>query len=194
MKIDAYPLQWPMGWKRTKTRKKSQFKTTFGRARDNVFHELKLMGVGNCNVIMSTNLPLRRDGLPYAGMANPTDPGIAVYFRYKDKFMVLACDQYHKVEENVHAVAKTIEAMRGIERWGTSDMMERSFTGFQALPPPKNSWFDILEVHEKASAEEIRTAWREKAKLYHPDQGGSDEMMAKINQAYSEGMKQNEKR
>ncbi|MDX9730217.1 MAG: hypothetical protein RBT63_00465 [Bdellovibrionales bacterium] len=43
--VDAYPLCWPVGWMRTQYKKRSQFSTAFARARDGVFHELKLMGV-----------------------------------------------------------------------------------------------------------------------------------------------------
>lgn len=188
--IDSFPLTWPQGWVRSKVKKKSAFKTTFAKARDELFRELKLMGVGDWNVILSTNIPLRNDGLPYAGQKNPQDSGVAVYFKYKSKDMVFACDTFILVTDNLWAIKKTIEALRGIERWGASDMLERSFTGFQAIAAPQSEkWFEILGVSESATKEEIKSAWRDKAKLYHPDQGGSDEMMTKINKAYEQGSK-----
>jgi hypothetical protein len=129
--ISVFPLTWPVGWTRTETKKRSAFRTTFGKARDELFRELKLLGVNDWNVILSSNIPVRRDGLPYSGQANPDDPGIAVYFRYKEKPMVLfACDTYINAVDNLWAITKSIEALRGIKRWGASDMLERSFTGF----------------------------------------------------------------
>jgi hypothetical protein len=191
--IDSYPLCWPSGWKRESYRKKSKFTTTFERARVQLFKELKLLGVGDWNVVLSTNLPLRRDGMPYANLANPQDPGVAVYFRYKDKPMAFACDQYQKVHENLYAISKTIEAIRGIERWGASDMMERTFTGFAALPPPqakvKRQWWQVLGVSDRATADEARAAWRALAFKNHPDRGGSDAAMSEINRAYEEAPK-----
>lgn len=193
MGLDSYPLSWPVGWKRETWRKPSKFKTSFAVARDQLFRELKLLGARvdtrsweAPQVILSSNVPLRRDGLPLAGQSNPKDPGIAVYFKLDKKAMVFACDQYLKVEENLYAITKTIEALRGIKRWGASDMMERSFTGFQALPPPKSNWWEILEVPQSASAEQIKDAWRRLAGIHHPDRGGSNEMMSKINKAYEE--------
>jgi hypothetical protein len=188
MGIDAYPLCWPEGWKRSATRKRSKFKAAFGFARDSLFRELKLLGVRDYNVIISSNIPLRRDGIPYAGQSNPKDPGIAVYFRLKDKPMVLACDQYLDATDNLYAITKTVEALRGIERWGASDMMERSFTGFQALPPAQSQkWWKILNVKESSTLDEVKTSYRDLARVYHPDKmGGSTEMMAKINHAYEE--------
>lgn len=192
--IDAYPLSWPTGWKRTQYKKTSKFKTTFAVARDHLMRELKLMGVNNStyntHIVLSSNVPLRRDGLPLAGQSNPKDPGVAVYFIYKGKPMVFACDTYPKVEDNLHAVTKTVEALRGIERWGASSMMERAFTGFTALPPSSGTtWWEILQVSQRATEDEIKSAFRRLAKVHHPDQGGSEHMMSKLNNAYTEAMK-----
>lgn len=194
--IDAYPLSWPTGWKRTNYRSPSKFKTSFAVARDQLFRELKLMGVRNSDyagpkIVLSTNVPLRRDGLPLAGQSNPKDPGVSVFFSYKDKPMVFACDTYLKVEENLYAITKTIEALRGIQRWGASDMMERSFTGFAALPqaPMKRDWWVVLGVAPHASHDEIKTAYRARAFDNHPDRGGTTEKMAEVNAAYNEGLR-----
>lgn len=197
MTIDAFPLQWPQGWKRTLFPKSSKFETSFARARDELFHELKLMGVSNnfhkTSVVLSTNIPLRRDGLPYAGQTNPKDPGVAVYFKYKGRDMVFACDTYKKVEENLWAVKKTIEALRGIQRWGASDMMERSFTGFEALPAPgtapKREWWEVLNIPRGSHPDAIKEAYRGLCRVHHPDRGGDPAKMAEVNRAYEEATK-----
>lgn len=193
MGIDSFPLSWPSGWVRTKYRSVSKFRTSFTKARYELFREIKLLGCSDYNVILSTNIPLRRDGLPYANQANPEDPGVAVYFRLKDRPMVFACDKYRTVTENLYAITKTIQAIRGIKRWGASEMMERTFTGFQALPPPKaeENWWEILDVPKTTvSFDVVKKAWKKLALKHHPDvQGGSEEMMAKINQAYANAMK-----
>jgi len=69
-------------------------------------------------------------------------------------------------------------------------MLERSFTGFAALPPAKKDekWWVVLGVREQSSKDEIKSAWVRLAKEHHPDRGGSNEMMSKINKAYAEGM------
>lgn len=76
------------------------------------------------------------------------DPGIAVWFEYKRLERVLACDRWYRPEENLRAIAKSIEAMRGLERWGVADVMERVFTGFAtalpAGPPVERPWRDVL--------------------------------------------------
>ena len=129
---EAFPLHWPEGWKRCPSyaRGHLQGRTGFGVARDRLLRELRLLGAQH--VVLSSNIPLRRDGLPYADFRRPDDPGVAVYFLYRKRQMCFACDRYYMTEDNVRTIALTIEAMGGIERWGASDMIERAFNGFQA--------------------------------------------------------------
>ena len=84
MAVEAYPLYWPDGWKRTATNhavQHSRFKTGFGAAREYLFAELTRMGTSK--VILSANIPLRNDGMPRANMPEPKDAGVAVYFERK---------------------------------------------------------------------------------------------------------------
>jgi hypothetical protein len=96
--------------------------------------------------------------------------------------MCFACDKWRDVYDNIYAIGKTIEALRGIERWGTGDMVEQAFTGFVALPAPKSP-FDLLGIKPGASEEEIDAASRAKAMAAHPDRGGSASAMADLNEA-----------
>jgi hypothetical protein len=182
----AYPLQWPAGVPRTPPGKRSQslFTTTLKAATEDVLREIRLLG-GRLPVI-SANLELRNDGLPYANQKQPADVGVAVYFQRKGEGLSFACDRWAKVEHNLRAIMKTIEAIRGIERWGSSDLMERAFTAFTALPAPEQ-WWQVLGVAQSATAAEIDTAYREKARAAHPDTGGSDAAMARLNAARDQG-------
>ena len=136
--------------------------------------------------VISTNIELRLDGLAYARRKDPDDPGIAVYFEYKGKQMVFACDRWDRVRDNVRAIQKTIEAVRGIERWGASDMMERAFTAFEALPPP--SWRQALGVEPGATRDDVKSHYRKLVKTHHPDRGGDLDQWHRISQAYEAGL------
>jgi hypothetical protein len=158
--INAYPLAWPVARPRTRPERRtwSNFKTLFGRARDNCLGQIRTLG--GTEIIISTNLALRQDGLPMGGQAQPRDPGVAVYFNYRKKQMCFACDRWAKVDDNMHAIALTIEALRGISRWGTGDMMEAAFTGFAALPAPVaggKPWRQVLDVGDFPKVETSRT-------------------------------------
>lgn len=188
---ERYPLHWPAGWPRAKSSQQSRFDVSFAAARDGLFEQIRLLG--GRYVVLSTNVELRRDGLPYSKTAEPADRGVAVYFERKGKQMVFACDRWNRVRDNVRAIEKTIEAMRGIERWGASDMLERAFSAFEALPAPgerKRSWREVLGFPPGARPDKdgIDLAYRSKAKSAHPDMGGSDEAMAELNAARSEAL------
>lgn len=185
----AYPLQWPKGQERTRWPNNSKFKVaSFARVRDEIVAQLKLMKANH--VVISTNIPIRNDGLPYARFTLPDDAGVAVYFSYKGKQMVFACDKWHRIEDNLQAINKTIEAVRGIERWGSSEMMEKAFTGFTQIESHRpDSWWDILGVSKTSTASEIKKAYHQKCKECHPDLGGTTEAMARINKAYEDAGK-----
>lgn len=188
--IEAYPLTWPLGKKRTAPHMRtwSNFKTNFGKARDRCLGEIRLLG--GKQYIVSSNLPLRLDGLPYASKGQLGDSGVAVYFTYKKRPMCFACDRWARVEDNMHAIALTIGALRGIARWGTGDMMEAAFTGFTALPAPGQTsargWPEILEISSDASLEKAKENYRRLSMIRHPDRGGSEEAMSELNWAWAQ--------
>lgn len=134
---NAYPLEWPSGRPRTKYKARSNFDTPFAKARDRCLGEIRSLG-GSAPII-SSNMPLRLDGLSYAKAPPFIDPAVAVYFTYKKRQICFACDRWDAVQDNMHAISLTIGALRGIARWGTGDMMEAAFTGFVALPAPAES-------------------------------------------------------
>lgn len=186
MSETASPLHWPQGWPRCKYRERSRFGTYYekpsvAKARDALSLELERLGA--VNPILSTNMELRLDGQPRSDRRAPDDPGAAVYFTLSKKRMVLACDRWLTVGDNIWAIAKTIEAQRGIERWG-SVSASQAFAGYAALPAATGpDVWQALGVATTATEAEIMAAYREKAKKAHPDMGGSHEEFAKLSQA-----------
>jgi DnaJ-class molecular chaperone len=70
-------------------------------------------------------------------------------------------------------------------------MMERAFTGFAQLAAPVGEeWWDILECRKDSSIEVVKLNFRRLAKDHHPDNGGSNEKMTKINQAYNQAIQE----
>jgi hypothetical protein len=195
MSIAAYPLQWPVGWKRTQpgyrrsatfTKYKRQLSVADGTQR--VLEELERMGYGRNDIVISTNVELRLDGLPRSDRGEPGDPGAAVYWRTaKGEHKVMAIDRYDRVADNLAAIAATLEAMRAIERHGGAMILERAFTGFTALPAPdaQREWWDVLECRRDSALDIVRAQFRRLASEHHPDRGGDAKRMAEVNEAWA---------
>jgi len=179
---ESNPLAWPDYWPRhtPAMRGKAIFRSKFSVDRDEVIHRLKARGAKK--IIITTDLPLRIDGLPLAGRTPPSDPGISVWWIEKGRERVMACDRWRDVGHNM-------------DRWGASEIAERAFAGFTALPPgspaPSASkivdWRKVLEVDEDAVRRlmgdafstsvllsVIKTKYRSLMSTVHPDRGGTD--------------------
>lgn len=183
--ITNYPLAWPVGWGRTKPydRKSSQFgrHSIISSARY-LENEIRLMR--GSSMIISTNLRVRNDGIPYSNQRMPDDPGVAVYFDWKKKPIVFACDKYRTVEDNLWAIVKHLEALRGQERWGVGSL-DQAFAGYQALPDPnRREWWEVLHVAPTASNDEIKQAYLRLAKQHHPDAGGDPVLFDQVQKAF----------
>lgn len=218
--IQAYPLQWPAGWRRTSSgdRVKAQFSKRVPQYRDvlengfakrvhsydrkteltvaeglsRVLEELARMGMDRSDVVISTNVEVRLDGLPYSNRRSPSDPGVAVYWGWRRaggrEARCMAVDRYDRVADNLAAIAATLEAMRAIERHGGATILDRAFQGFTALPAPESWWQTLGLTGPNASREEIEHAHSRLIMKHHPDRGGDTEKASQINRARDLGL------
>lgn len=195
--ITTFPLSYPVNQPRTKNneRKEARFITRargygYGTSRRHSVHEsareleLEIRRMGGTSMIISSNLRVKANGLPYSGQKQPDDPGVAVYFKWKKRDLVFACDKWTTVEDNLWAIVKHIEALRGQERWGVGSL-DQAFAGYMQLPDPdQRQWWEVLGVAATADNEQIRQAYLRLAKQYHPDAGGDPVMFDQVQKAY----------
>ncbi len=179
--VQANPLSWPFNWKRTKYPTNARFNTTFAVARDKLLRELELIGASK--IIISSNLELRKDGLPYAQQRNVEDSGVAVYFVLNNKEQCIPCDKWRTPADNIQAIRKTVEALRGLERWGAKEMVNVAFKGFQALPMPEG--YEDYFGH-CAGQIEVEETYKTLRKRLHPDMGGSTNAFQEMMRQYKE--------
>lgn len=195
--VEAFPLYWPEGWKRTPPRqqKGGRYQVSFAQARTATVEAVQKLG--GRDILISSNIPLRRDGLPAANTHEPDDVGVAVYWTEGSKdtplqHRVLACDCWSSTRSNLRAVNLSIEALLAIKRAGATQVLDQAYKGFTALPASTSRpWKEVLglQLVLNPSAEDIKTAFRRRVQLCHPDTGGSHEAMAELNRAYTEGCK-----
>lgn len=176
--VDAYPLKWPIGKLRTRSPQRAKFGVrstvgdsslttkrplstyaAFGRLRQEAA-ALRAQGL-----VVSTNLPIRKDGLPLSSAREPDDRGVAVYFMLEGRAHCLACDKWDRVADNLAAIAAHIYAVRGQARWGVGDLAQ-AFAGHRALSAvgAKQAWWTQLGV---PSASGFSCSSREKVEGTH---------------------------
>lgn len=191
------PLKWPLGYQRTPSDciRWSQFggasykRPTVAAALENLRRQISAFTRAGhpyrtSDVVVTANLRTGAHGLFRSDQAEPADRGVALYFLLDGKQLVFACDHWNRVGCNLQAIAKTLEAMRGIDRWGVTEC-DRAFTGFAALPfttDTETPW-QILGLACTKDVAAIDAAYKVRAKTAHPDLGGSHEAMTKLNTA-----------
>lgn len=198
---NRYPLAWPSGWKRHQPgqRKRAPFgvrrqvqgyswKSLQSVSVENAVDQLdaELRRLGARDFVLSSNLKLRNDGWPRSGQPEPADPGVAVYFRLGGQPRCLACDRWTRTADNIVAIARHVDAIRGQERWGVGTM-DQAFKGYVALPPTTDEWWLVLGVEPTATIAEIDAAFRRLSLTAHPDKGGSHEQQARLSMARDAG-------
>lgn len=189
----AYPLAWPQGFPRTKSRNPSRFKTTVHQAVSNLTDELRRFGNDTGKVVTSTvissNVTLTD--------ARPADPGIACYFMWDGIQCCIAIDRYLTPMENLQAVALIIEAERAKMRHGGLNIVRASFRGFASLPPPDEKsgimaapWRDVLGVPTSSGLPDAKAAYFRLVKTAHPDAGGDAAMFNRIVDAWRQAQEE----
>lgn len=187
--VEAYPLSWPVGVPRSKDKKRARFRCNFSSAIKGIQDELRQMKAEK--IVISSDVPLKKNGTPYLDSPRVKDVGVAVYFKREQREIVLACDRWDSIKDNAQGIALTLAAMRGMERWGASDLLDRVFQGFMALPAPSlwKPWHEVLGVHFSETLAGCEAAYRRLMKTAHPDQGGSELQAQELNRAIQEARK-----
>ncbi|MFN3650059.1 MAG: molecular chaperone DnaJ [Armatimonadota bacterium] len=180
--------QWP-GAPRT-VRRHSQFRAGYVSTLDLLEAELDKLSARDIIIQIAVDRKdIRNDGWPRAD-ARPRHPGVILNFVSRKIPYQFVCDTYHDWQDNLRAIALTLEALRAMERYGATQHREQ-YKGFAQLPPgegappPQPEAMTTDEAAELlgelggftfaavlADAEVARIAWRRAADKTHPDKGG----------------------
>lgn len=195
------PLSDPTWLRPPSKRESSQFTTGWSRALDLLGAEIRLLD-GRDVVIEVGVRPqdLRTDGQVRAN-ARPSLPAVVVAFDSKKRGPLLfRSDRYGYVrygarmrepwQHNVYAVARTLEALRAVERYGVAESGEQ-YRGYAQIESAAKS-MSALEAREYlirvvsspdgASWPDDRLVKRARREA-HPDRMGSEHVWHKVQQA-----------
>lgn len=199
-------LSWPAAWPRERCERRALFdqqgKLTLHRALRELDDELDRLGADQEGRVVSTDLRVRAsDSMPAASQRTPDDRGVAVYFLLEGESQVMACDRWNKIEHNLRAITKTIEALRGQERWGVGTV-KQAFAGYKALPERasagtngaglavRDCWTVLDLDRASASPQTVVKRYRRLMLDRHPDQGGSEAQVKELQVARDQALQQ----
>lgn len=193
--------RWPQA--ETRNRKPSRFRASWGNTLKLLQRELRQLRARN--VVIQLDLrenQLRLDGYPYAN-ARPSSPRVILSFETSDGAYSYPCDTWSSWEDNVRAIALTLENLRSIERYGVTKHREQ-YAGWKALPSAGGSDATMtteaaaefvvaagrngLATHVRVlavlnSVEAFREHYRAAARELHPDAGGSVAAFQRLQEA-----------
>lgn len=94
------------------------------------------------------------------------------------------------MRENVRAIGLAVNGPQAIDRAGATQILERAYSAFSALPAAPGAlrpWWEVFGV-SPASVDmaAMRAGYRALARKAYPDMGGSIAMMTELNRARGE--------
>lgn len=188
-------------------REPTRFRSSWVETQDQLEREVKMLH--GANLVIEVDLrpqDLKLNGEIRANAREAETPGVIVMFTTKTHGdLVYRCDTYRADyafqgphwQHNVRAIAKTLEALRAVDRYGATDTGQQ-YTGFKALPAgrampashmTRSAAAELLEriaVGDEgnlrvrsvemilADSELATETWRHARAMVHPDRRGGD--------------------
>jgi hypothetical protein len=136
LRVRYQPIQvWPHAPTPPADREVSKFSADYNQTLDEL--ELEILKLDGSDVILQGFWPksnMRNDGWPMA-IAKADSPGVIVSFSTRLGNLSYHGDRFKHWKDNLRAIAKTLEALRAIQRYGTVAGDEQ-YRGFVALAAP----------------------------------------------------------
>lgn len=166
---------------------KARFRASYGNTLRLLDRELAKLDARN--VIMQAGFKpehLRNDGWPRSGVPRQHEAVVLSFTTGRGVECSFPCSTFDTFDDNVRAIAMTLEALRAIDRYGVS-LGGEQYTGWAQIAAPGESepttreeaaiWLAAVAGVPKDyildSAEACDEAYRKAARKMHPDSGGN---------------------
>lgn len=190
--------QWP--GKPTRSPEKARFTSGYRESLDLLDKELAQVNARN--VIVQAYFErhqLRGDGWPYSN-ARPSQSGLIVSFTSNKGALSFPCDKYTSFDDNLRAIALSLQALRAVDRYGVTQRAEQ-YQGWAQIEAPKP---EVMTAEDAArfvsvaaygtprftteivsDTEARKKAYRSAAAMLHPDNqdSGHAELFKQLQEA-----------
>lgn len=190
LKATFRPLtQWPGPRTPNGDRRRAVFRAGYDATLKHL--ERELAAIDASSVVIQIDLPasqIRVDGWPRSG-ARPASPGVVLSFVSGRAPLAFPCDRFLVWQDNLRAIALSLEALRAVNRYGVTRHAEQ-YRGFAQIEEPvdnvttaaaflsRHSGGMLVKTLDRGS---IDAAYRAAAKRLHPDApNGSHELFLKL--------------
>jgi hypothetical protein len=204
--ITFRPIEaWPRVF--SSARGRSRFDSTYAQTLELLDRELTSINARSVVIQLAlSDSDIRRDGYPRA-QARPSHPGVILSFELRPygkpvEPYSMPCDTFSKWEENLRAIALTLEALRKIARYGVTQSHEQ-YRGWAALPPASGDSEEFSTREDAAAfiargantsavasdllrdADNAKVVYRIAMRKMHPDAGGDAREFRRLQNAYA---------
>lgn len=173
--------RWPQ--EPTRNRRRSVFRARYDQTLRLLEKELALVGVRRCYLQLDVmEYEIRNDGQVRAN-AKPRSPRVIVSAQSQHGPLMLPCDTFDDWQDNLRAIALSLQALRAVNRYGVTKRGEQ-YRGLKAITAgdgpvnseeaarlisrhttqPPSAILSVREVFERA--------YRDATKKLHPDVAG----------------------
>jgi len=193
-RVIPLPSVWPGRSTPDWQRRRAPFKSVPGRALRLLAREIGMLNGKNVRIAIDVHVDrIKLDGQLYAN-ARARTPAVIVIFDTKDGTLQFPCDTFTFWEANVDAIARALEALRMVDRYGVQQ--GRQYAGYKQLPSStaptmtaeaaatalaNRSPFSMREI--PGDVGRARLAVRSARAKTHPDAGGSTEQWHQVETA-----------
>lgn len=140
---------------------------------------------------------IRRDGMLRAD-ARMRGPGVIVSFESRYGPLSYPCDRFSDWQDNLRAIALSLEALRAVDRYGVTRRSEQ-YRGWKAITLRGDDEFNnageaayflarhcpgVTATGIQADVEQARRAYKHAAAENHPDRGGAADLFNRITSAW----------
>lgn len=140
---------------------RSQFRGSYGKTLKDLERELDHLDAHAITIQAGfPNDKIRNDGWPYSS-ARPEHPGVVLQFQKKKDVLTFRSLKFATFEENLRAIALTMDALRRVDRYGVVE--GEQYQGFKQIAAPaatveQTKLDKLIQVRDRAGTEGERQA------------------------------------